>query len=332
MRTITAAITAVGGYVPDYILTNQELEQMVDTSDNWITTRFGIKERRILKGADKGTSELCAPVALEICRKRGIRPDEIEVLILSTATPDRITPSTSLIVMNKIGARNAWGLDINAACSGFLCALNIGASFIESGRYKNVMVISGDKMSAVVDYTDRTTCALFGDGAGGVLLEPDVQGYGIMDVLLQSDVSDIDGLHIKAGGSARPATSTTVDKREHYVQMNGKTVLKYAIPGMIRAVQDVMARNRLNLSDINWLVPHQANKRILEMVARELGIPLEKVMINIDRYGNTSAGTVPLCLWDYRHQLKKGDKLILVAIGAGFIWGASYITWGINHS
>ncbi|GAA0557965.1 beta-ketoacyl-ACP synthase III [Chitinophaga japonensis] len=329
MKPITAAITAVGGYVPEYILTNHELEQMVDTSDEWITARFGIKERRILKGMDKGTSDLCTPVALEICERRGIRPDEIEVLILSTATPDRITPSTSLIVMNKIGARNAWGLDINAACSGFLCALDIGASFIESGRYKNVMVISGDKMSAVVDYTDRTTCVLFGDGAGGVLLEPAGNGYGVKDVLLRSDVSDIDGLHIKAGGSARPATSATVDRREHYVQMNGKTVLKYAIPGMIRAVQDLMARNQLQITDIDWLVPHQANKRILEMVARELGIPQEKVMMNIHRYGNTSAGTVPLCLWDYRQQLKKGDKLVLVAIGAGFIWGASYITWGL---
>ncbi|WP_143306464.1 beta-ketoacyl-ACP synthase III [Chitinophaga vietnamensis] len=328
MKKITAAITAVGGYVPDYILTNAELEQMVDTSDDWITARFGIKERRILKGIDKGTSELCAPVALEICRKRGIRPEEIEVLILSTATPDRITPSTSLIVMNKIGANSAWGLDINAACSGFLCGLNIGASFIESGRYRNVMVISGDKMSAVIDYKDRSTCVLFGDGAGGVLLEPSEGGFGIMDVLLRSDVSDIDGLHIKAGGSARPATSITVDNREHFVQMNGKTVLKYAVPGMIQAVQDILHRNQLSVADIDWLVPHQANKRILEVVARELGIPIEKVMINIHRYGNTSAGTVPLCLWDYRDKLKKGDKLILVSIGAGFIWGASYVRWG----
>lgn len=330
MNKITAAITAVGGYVPDYILSNQELEKMVDTTDEWITTRTGIKERRILKGADKGTSEICVPVALEICRKRGISPEEIDLLIVATVTPDMVFPATANVVTDKIGAKNAWGFDINAACSGFLYALDTGARFIESGRYTKVMVIGADKMSAIIDYTDRATCIIFGDGGAGVLLEPNNEGYGLLDSILKSDGHGREYLHMKAGGSARPVTIETVTNREHYVYQEGKMVFKYAVANMADAAEEIMKRNNLNADNISWLVPHQANKRIIDATAIRMGLPEEKVMMNIERYGNTTGGTIPLCLWDYEQKLKKGDNLVMAAFGGGFTWGASYVKWAYD--
>jgi 3-oxoacyl-[acyl-carrier-protein] synthase-3 len=330
MTKITAAITAVGGYVPDYVLTNKELEKLVDTTDEWIVTRTGITERRILKGERKGTSELCVPVAQEICRKRGISPEEIDLLIVATVTPDMVFPATANIVTDKIGAKNAFGFDISAACSGFLYALDTGARFIESGRYKKVMVIGADKMSSIIDYTDRTTCIIFGDGGAGVLLEPDYEGYGLQDSILKSDGHGREYLHMKAGGSANPASIETVTNRDHYVYQEGKMVFKYAVANMADSAHEIMQRNNLTPADIAWLVPHQANKRIIDATAQRMGLPEEKIMMNIQRYGNTTAGTLPLCLWDYENQLKKGDNLILAAFGGGFTWGASYLKWAYD--
>jgi len=330
MNKITAAITAVGGYVPDYVLSNKELEKLVDTTDEWIITRTGITERRILKGEGKGTSELCVPVALEICRKRGITPADIDLIIVATVTPDMVFPATANIVADKIGAKNAFGFDIAAACSGFLYALDTGARFIESGRYKKVMVIGADKMSSIIDYTDRTTCIIFGDGGAGVLLEPNEEGYGLIDSVLKSDGHGREYLHMKAGGSAKPASIETVTNREHYVYQEGKMVFKYAVANMADAAAEIMERNNLTSDDVAWLVPHQANKRIIDATAHRMGLPEEKVMMNIQRYGNTTAGTLPLCLWDYEKQLKKGDNLVLAAFGGGFTWGATYLKWGYD--
>ncbi|HWV68541.1 beta-ketoacyl-ACP synthase III [Chitinophaga sp.] len=330
MNKITAAITAVGGYVPDYVLTNQELEQLVDTTNDWIITRTGISERRILKGEGKGTSDLCVPVALEICKKRGISPEEIDLLIVATVTPDMTFPATANVVTDKIGAKNAFGFDISAACSGFLYALETGARFIESGRYSKVMVIGADKMSSIIDYTDRTTCIIFGDGAGGVLLEPNTEGFGLIDSILKSDGHGREYLHMKAGGSVKPATLETVNNREHYVYQEGKMVFKYAVSNMAEAAKDVMERNKLTANDIAWLIPHQANKRIIAATSQYINVPDEKVMMNIHRYGNTTAGTIPLCLWDYEKQLKKGDNVMMAAFGGGFTWGANYIKWAYD--
>lgn len=330
MSKITAAITAVGGYVPDYILTNQELEKLVDTTDDWITTRTGIKERRILKGEGKGTSELCVPVALELCKKRGITPEEIDLLIVATVTPDMVFPATANVVTDKIGAKNAFGFDIGAACSGFLYALDTGSKFIESGRYKKVMVIGADKMSSIIDYTDRATCIIFGDGAGGVLLEPNTEGYGVIDSVLKSDGHGREFLNMKAGGSNYPASASTVANREHYVFQEGKTVFKYAVANMADAAREIMSRNQLTADNIQWLVPHQANLRIISATSSAMNLPEEKVMINIHRYGNTTAGTIPLCLWDWESKLKKGDNLILAAFGGGFTWGSSYVKWAYD--
>jgi 3-oxoacyl-[acyl-carrier-protein] synthase III len=330
MNKITAAITAVGGYVPDYVLTNKELEKLVDTTDEWIITRTGINERRILKGERKGTSDLCVPVAQEICRKRGISPEEIDLLIVATVTPDMVFPATANVVTDKIGAKNAFGFDISAACSGFLYALDTGARFIESGRYKKVMVIGADKMSSIIDYTDRTTCIIFGDGGAGVLLEPNEEGYGLQDSILKSDGHGREYLHMKAGGSAQPATIESVTNREHFVYQEGKMVFKYAVANMAEAAHDIMKRNNLTANDISWLVPHQANKRIIDATAQRMGLPEDKIMMNIQRYGNTTAGTLPLCLWDYEKQLKKGDNLVLAAFGGGFTWGASYLKWAYD--
>lgn len=330
MSKITAAITAVGGYVPEYVLTNQELEKLVETTDEWITSRTGIKERRILKGEGKGTSELCVPVALEICKKRGISPEEIDLLIVATVTPDMVFPATANVVTDKIGAKNAFGFDISAACSGFLYGLETGAKFIESGRYKKVMIIGADKMSSIIDYTDRATCIIFGDGAGGVLLEPNTDGYGVIDAVLKSDGHGREFLNMKAGGSAKPASHATVDAREHYVFQEGKTVFKYAVSNMSEAARSVMERNHLTANDVTWLVPHQANLRIISATAEYMGVPEEKIMINISRYGNTTAGTIPLCLWDWESKLKKGDNLVLAAFGGGFTWGACYIKWAYD--
>ncbi|ATL47306.1 3-oxoacyl-ACP synthase [Chitinophaga caeni] len=330
MSKITAAITAVGGYVPDYVLTNEILTTMVDTSDEWITTRTGIKERRILKGENMGTSELCVPVALEICKKRGIAPTDIDLLIVATVTPDMLFPSTANVVTDKIGASNAFGFDISAACSGFLYALDTGARFIEAGRYKKVMVIGADKMSSIIDYSDRTTCIIFGDGAGGVLLEPNEEGYGLVDSELKSDGHGREYLHMKAGGSAKPASAETVANREHYVYQEGKMVFKYAVANMSAAATEIMRRNNLTADNIAYLVPHQANLRIISATANAMGLTEDKIMINIQRFGNTTAGTIPLCLWEWEKQLKKGDNLVLAAFGGGFTWGASYIKWAYD--
>jgi 3-oxoacyl-[acyl-carrier-protein] synthase-3 len=329
-KKMTAAITAIGGYVPEDRLTNADLEKMVDTNDQWIRTRTGIEERRILKGAGKATSDLCIPVVQELCRKRGILPEEIDCVIVATVTPDMLFPSTANIVCNKTGAKNAWGFDMSAACSGFLYALTSGAMFIESGRYRKVVVIGGDKMSSIVDYSDRTTCIIFGDGAGGVLLEPNEEGFGVLDSILRSDGSGGSHLHMKAGGSLRPSSYETVAAKEHFIYQEGQAVFKFAVKGMADISAELMERNHLTADDISWLVPHQANKRIIDATAHRMGLSAEKVMINIQRYGNTTAGTIPLCLWDWEPRLKKGDNLVLAAFGGGFTWGATLVKWGIG--
>ncbi|MEZ5032509.1 MAG: beta-ketoacyl-ACP synthase III [Saprospiraceae bacterium] len=324
---LRAAITGVGGYVPDYILTNAELETMVDTSDEWIFTRTGIRERRILKEPGKGSSDMVVKAMDELFAQTGLKPEEIDLLICATVTADMIFPDTANTICDKIGAVNAFGYDINAACSGFLYALHTGSKFIESGTYKKVVVAGVDKMSSILDYTDRATCVIFGDGAGVVLLEPDTQGFGIVDAVLRADGSGRQYLHMKAGGSIKPPTLETVLAREHYVYQEGKTVFKYAVKGMVDTVQQVLERNGLTTEDIRWLVPHQANKRIISSVGDSLGIPEDRVMVNIEKYGNTTAGTLPLCLWDYRDQLQPGDWVVLTAFGGGFTWGAILIKW-----
>ncbi|MDF2384805.1 ketoacyl-ACP synthase III [Nostoc ellipsosporum NOK] len=324
---ITAAITAVSGYVPEDKLTNFDLEKIVDTTDEWIRTRTGIEERRILKGEGKGISEMIVPAVKQLCEKRGIDPMEIDCLIVATVTPDMVFPATANIVCDKVGARNAWGFDVSAACSGFLYTLTLGTSLIESGRYKKVVVVGADKMSAIVDYTDRTTCIIFGDGAGAVLLEPNEEGFGIQDSLLRSDGSGCQYLHMKAGGSAYPATAETVANREHYAYQEGQAVFKFAVKGMADVSAELLERNHLTGDDIAWLVPHQANLRIIDATANRIGLPKEKVMINIQKYGNTTAATIPLCLWEWENQLKKGDNIVLAAFGGGFTWGATLVKW-----
>lgn len=330
MQKIAAAITAVGGFVPEYRLTNAILETMIDTNDEWIRSRTGIEERRILKGEGLGTSDMVAPAVLELCKKRGIDPSEIDCLMVATVTPDMVFPATANVVCDKIGAVNAWGFDISAACSGFLYGLTTGASLIESGRYKKVVVVGADKMSAILDYTDRTTCILFGDGAGAVLLEPTEEAIGVQDSILKSDGSGKAYLHMKAGGSVKPATAETVAAKEHYVFQDGQPVFKAAVKGMAEAAYELLERNQLTGDDIAWLVPHQANKRIIDATSSRMGLAPEKVMLNIQRYGNTTAATIPLCLWDWEKQLKKGDKLVLAAFGGGFTWGATLVTWAYD--
>lgn len=330
MQKITAAITAVGGYVPDYRLTNAELEKMVDTNDEWIRSRTGIEERRILKEEGKGSSDIAVPAVLELCKKRKISPEEIDCLICATVTPDMVFPATANIICDKIGAKNAFSFDIGAACSGFLYALTTGATFIESGRYKKVVVVGVDKMSSIIDYSDRATCIIFGDGAGAVLLEANPENNGVLDSLLRSDGNGRQYLHMKAGGSVKPSTVETVLAKEHYVYQEGQAVFKFAVKGMADVSYELMQRNNLTADDIAWLVPHQANLRIIDATANRMGLPKEKVMINIQKYGNTTAGTLPLCLWDWEKQLKKGDNLILAAFGGGFTWGATWIKWAYN--
>ena len=327
---ITATITAVGGYVPEYVLSNKELEKMVATNDEWIQSRTGIKERRILKGEGKGLSDLCVEAINELLRKRGIRAEDIDMILVGTITGDYTFPSTSNVICDKIGAKNAWGYDLSAACSGFLYAITTGAQFIETGRYKKIIVVGGDKMSSIIDYTDRATCIIFGDGAGAVLLEPDTNGYGIQDFVMKADGSGRNYLYQKAGGSMYPATHDTVDKREHFVYQEGQAVFKYAVKGMADVSAEIMERNKLTGDDITWLVPHQANKRIIDATADRMKLSADKIMMNIERYGNTTAGTLPLLLWDYEKKLKKGDKLVLSAFGGGFTWGAIYLTWSYN--
>jgi 3-oxoacyl-[acyl-carrier-protein] synthase-3 len=331
MQKITAAITAIGGFVPEYRLTNKELEKMVDTTDEWIKTRTGIEERRILKGEGLATSDMAAPAVLELCRKRGISPEEIDCMIVATVTPDMIFPATGNLVCDKIGAKNAWSYDLNAACSGFVFAISTGAMYVESGRFKKVVVVGADKMSSIVDYSDRATCILFGDGAGAVLLEPDTHGYGILDTILRTDGSGAPYLHMKAGGSLHPASVATVTAGMHYAFQEGKTVYKFAVTEMAEVSYQIMERNNLKGGDIAWLVPHQANKRIIDAAAQRMELPQEKIMMNIQRYGNTTAATIPLCLWDYEQQLKKGDFLVLAAFGGGFTWGSVLVKWAYDQ-
>jgi len=330
MTKIRASVTAVHGWVPDYVLTNSELEKMVDTNDEWITTRTGIKERRILKGPGTGASDIAMHAVNGLLKKRGISPEEIEVVICATTTPDHVFPATANIVSDKTGMINAFGYDLNAACSGFLYALATGAKFIESGQYTKVIVIGADKMSAIVDYTDRATCVIFGDGGGAVLLEPSTDGNGIIDTVLYSDGSGRHYLHQKAGGSVMPSSHDTIDARMHYVYQEGQTVFKFAVTKMAEASAEIMERNHLQSDDIAWLVPHQANKRIIDATANRMGIGPEKVMLNIERYGNTTNGTIPLCLWEWEDKLHKGDNLILAAFGGGFTWGAVYLKWAYD--
>jgi 3-oxoacyl-[acyl-carrier-protein] synthase-3 len=327
MHKITAAITSVHGYVPDYVLTNKELEQLVDTNEEWIISRTGIRERRILKGKDRGTSVMAIEAVKGILQKKQLDPAEIDLLICATVTPDMQFPATANIISDAIGAVNAFSFDINAACCGFLYALVTASKYVESGQYKKVVVVGADKMSSIIDYTDRATCIIFGDGAGAVLLEPNSDGLGIIDSILKSDGSGAQYLHQKAGGSRKPASHETVDDKEHFVYQEGQAVFKFAVTNMAEVSAQIMERNHLQSKDVAWLVPHQANKRIIDATAQRMDLPEEKVMLNIDKYGNTTSGTLPLCLHDYESQLKKGDNIILSAFGGGFTWGAIYLKW-----
>lgn len=330
MEKVRAAITSVGGYVPDEVITNADLEKLVETNDEWIVSRTGIRERRILRGEGKGTSDLAIPAAQMALEKRGVDPKDVDLIICGTVTGDMVFPDTATYVAHKIGAKKAFGFDVNAACSGFLYALSAGAQFVESGKYQKVLVIGADKMSSIIDYSDRATCILFGDGAGAVLLEPDTSGNGIIDSIMGGDGSGREFLRMKAGGSMYPATARSVEAREHFVFQEGRTVFKAAVKGMNESVAEVMRHNNLKTEDIDWVVPHQANMRIITTLAEFLGIPLERVMINIEKYGNTTAGTLPLCLWEWEDRLRKGDNLILTAFGGGFTWGSIYLKWAYD--
>lgn len=330
MANIRAAITGVQGYVPDYILTNKELETMVDTSDEWITTRTGIKERRILKGEGQGTSVMATAAAKGLLEKTGTNPEDIDLIICATVTPDMVFPATANVISAEIGAVNAFSYDIGAACSGFLYALTTGSQFIETGKYKKVLVIGADKMSSIIDYTDRTTCIIFGDGAGAVLLEPTTEEVGIIDSIHKADGKGAEFLNMKAGGSRYPATVETVTAKEHYARQDGATVFKFAVTNMADYAAKIMERNNLTADQVDWLVAHQANKRIIDATAQRMGITDDKVMMNIAKYGNTTSGTIPLLLWDYESQLKKGDNLIMAAFGGGFTWGAIYLKWAYD--
>ncbi len=330
MTKITAAITGVSGYVPDYVLTNKELETMVETNDEWIMSRTGIKERRILKGEGLGTSFMAVKAVNDLLKKTNTTAEEIDLLICATTTPDMVFPATANLITDEIGAKNAFGYDIQAACSGFIFALATGAQFIETGKYKKVVIVGGDKMSSIIDYTDRATCIIFGDGAGAVMLEPNTEGYGVIDSILKADGSGAAFLHQKAGGSRKPATVETVMAKEHFVYQEGTTVFKFAVKGMADVSAEIMERNNLTADDMAWLVPHQANKRIIDATANRMNLGPEKVMLNIQKYGNTTSGTIPLCLWDYENQLHKGDNIIISAFGGGFTWGAIYVKWAYD--
>lgn len=330
-ESLRANITATGHYLPDYVLTNKELEEMVETNDEWIRTRTGIVERRILKDPDKASAYMGIEAAREVIRNRNINPLDIDVIILSTATPDYLFPSTSCLIQREIGAFNAYCFDLMAACSGFLYALTNGATFIESGRYKNVLVIGSDKMSSITDYTDRATCILFGDAAAAVLLEPAEDDSGVIDWVHHSNGTGAEVLRQEAGGSLNPATHETVEQRKHYIFQDGKTVFKKATEGMADVSREIMDRNNLSNEDVQWLVPHQANLRIIDATAKRMGLSSDNVMVNIDKYGNTTTATIPLCLYDWQPRLKKGDNLILSAFGGGFTWGAVYVKWGLEN-
>jgi len=324
-----AAITGVQGYVPDYVLSNEEIEKLVDTSDEWIFSRTGIKERRLLKGEGLATSDMGLKIVEGLLEKTGTRPEEVELLICATITGDMVFPDTANTICDKAGIKNAFGFDLNAACSGFLFALQTGAKFIESGTHKKVIVLGLDTMSSIIDYTDRTTCVIFGDGGGGVMLEPNEE-YGVIDADLHGDGSGREFLHMKAGGSLMPPTSETVAARLHYVYQEGRTVFKQAVRGMSQTVKTVLDRNHLTTDQVAWLVPHQANMRIITTVAEALDFPMDRIMINISKYGNTTAGTLPLCLWEWEDRLKKGDRVVLTAFGGGFTWGAILLTWAYD--
>lgn len=327
MSRPSAIIKGVSGWLPEYRLTNKELETMVDTTDDWIKSRTGIEERRILKGEDQGTSVIVTNAVKDLLEKTGTNPDEIELLIVATVTGDMIFPDTANIVCDATGIKNAFAYDLNAACSGFLFALTTGARFIQSGAHKKVIIAGADKMSSIIDYTDRTTCVIFGDGGGAVLLEASEEEEGFQDAVLRGDGSGQKYLHLKAGGSRRPATLETVTAREHFVFQDGRPVFKAAVNGMINTVKEVLDRNNLSIDDVDWLIPHQANQRIINVVGSGLNIPTEKVVVNIHKYGNTTAGTLPLCLWEWEDKFKKGDNIILTAFGGGFTWGAVYLKW-----
>jgi len=330
MSKISAAITAVGKYVPDYVLTNQILETMVDTNDEWITSRTGIKERRILKEKNKGTSFLAINAAKDLLSKTNIDPKEIELVIVATATPDMQAAATSVYVATQIGATNAFGYDLIAACSSFLYAISSASSFIESGKYKKVLVIGADMNSSMIDYTDRATCIIFGDGAGAVLLEPNNEGLGVLDEYLRSDGTGREFLQVPAGGSIEPATEQTIKDKKHFVYQDGKTVFKWAVSNMSDVCQKILKQNNLTIDDINWLAAHQANKRIIDATANRIDLPSNRVMMNIQKYGNTTSATIPLLLNDYENQLKKGDNIIMAAFGGGFTWGSIYLKWAYN--
>lgn len=330
MAKIKAAITGVHGYVPEYVLTNHELETMVDTNDEWITSRTGIKERRILKGEGKGTSIIGIEAAKGLLEKTNTNPEDIDLIIFATVTPDMVFPATANLVSAGIGAVNAFSFDLGAACSGFIYALTTGAQFIEAGTYKKVMVIGADKMSSIIDYSDRTTCIIFGDGGGAVLLEPSTDENGVIDAIHKSDGKGAEFLKMKAGGSAYPATHETIDAKEHYARQDGATVFKFAVTNMADYAAKIMERNNLTAEDVDWLVPHQANKRIIDATANRMGVTEDKVMMNIEKYGNTTSGTIPLLLWDYEKKLKKGDNLVLAAFGGGFTWGSIYLKWAYD--
>ncbi len=330
MKKLKAAITAVHGYVPDYVLTNEELATMVDTNDEWIRSRTGVSERRILKGENQGSSVMGAAAVKGLCEKRGISTDEIDMILCATATPDMLFPATANIIADKVGAKNAFGYDVLAACSGFLYALVTAAKYVESGSHKKVVVVGADKMSSIVDYTDRATCIIFGDGAGAVLLEPTEEDTGIIDSVLKSDGVGRHHLYQKAGGSAFPANEETVAGREHFIHQDGKTVFKFAVKNMADVSVEVMERNNLSGEDIDWLVPHQANKRIIDATASRMDLDPAKVMLNIQKYGNTTSATIPLCLWEWETKLKKDNKIMLAAFGGGFTWGAVYLKWAYN--
>ena len=331
MGKINAVITGIGGYVPDYVLNNEELSRMVDTSDEWIMTRVGIKERHILTEEGLGTSYMARKAAKQLIKKTGVDPDTIDALIVTTTTPDYKFPSTASIVLGKLGLKNAFAFDLEAACCGFLYTLDMAASMIQSGRYKKIIVIGADKMSSLVDYQDRATCVLFGDGAGAVLVEAtEEEGVGVQNSYLRTDGKSLPFLHMKAGGSVCPASHFTVDHRLHYLYQEGRTVFRYAVTDMSDDVATIMERNGLSADDVKWVVPHEANLRIIEAVTKRVGIPMEKVMVNIQRYGNTSAATIPLALWDYEKELKKGDNIVFTAFGAGFVHGASFYKWAYD--
>lgn len=330
MEQINAVITGVGGYVPDYILTNDEISKMVDTSDEWIMGRIGIKERRILNEEGRGTSYMARKATKQLMQRTKSNPEDIDLVIVATTTPDYRLPSTASILCERLGLTRAFAFDMQAVCSGFLYALETGANFIRSGNYKKIIVVGADKMSSIIDYTDRATCPIFGDGAAAFMLEPTTEDYGVMDAVLRTDGKGLPFLHIKAGGSVCAPSYYTMDNHMHYIYQEGRTVFKYAVANMSSACESIIERNHLSKDELAWVIPHQANQRIISAVTQRLEVPSEKVMVNIERYGNTSAATLPLCIWDFESKLKKGDKLIFTAFGAGFAWGAVYVKWGYD--